>query len=86
MDIINPYKGLFQYTSKDEAYFFGREKETIDLMEMIKNNQLVILYGESGTGKTSLINAKLFPELKRKYYFPIYIRLNFLNNVDPLIQ
>jgi predicted nuclease with TOPRIM domain len=82
----NPYKGLFPYAAEDEKLFFGREKETLDLLAMIKINQLVVLYGDSGTGKTSLINAKLFPELKRLYYFPIYIRLNYTNKSDPLTQ
>ncbi|MGC4037195.1 MAG: hypothetical protein QM764_14650 [Chitinophagaceae bacterium] len=53
---------------------------------MIKNNQLVVIYGDSGTGKTSLIKAKLFPELSRQYYIPIYIRFNYLSKVDPLVQ
>jgi len=86
MGAFNPYKGLFKYTAEDEEYLFGRESETKDLMEMIRNNQLVVLYGESGTGKTSLINARLFPELKRKYYFPIYIRINYLSEMSPLAQ
>jgi len=86
MAFFNPYKGLFKYTAEDEEYLFGRESETKDLMEMIRNNQLVVLYGESGTGKTSLINARLFPELKRKYYFPIYIRINYLSEITPLAQ
>lgn len=83
---INPYKGLFPYGPEDERLFFGRDKETSDLIEMIKNNQLVVIYGDSGTGKTSLIHAKLFPELKRQYYFPIYIRLNYLSTDSPLTQ
>ncbi|MEJ7740118.1 MAG: hypothetical protein WKF97_22080 [Chitinophagaceae bacterium] len=86
MNTLNPYKGLFAYTAKDENVFFGRTRETADLLEMIKNNQLVVLYGESGTGKTSLIKAKLFPELKRQYFYPIYIRLNFTTQSDPLEQ
>lgn len=85
-NLKNPYKGLYQYTSKDESLFFGREKETSDLVQMIKNNQLTVIYGDSGTGKTSLIKAKLFPELSRQYYFPIYIRFNYLGKTDPLTQ
>jgi hypothetical protein len=81
----NPYKGLFPYTEKDEKLFFG-EKETKDLLEMIKNHQFVVLYGESGTGKSSLINAKIFPELRRQYYFPINIRINYISEDAPLKQ
>ena len=86
MNLINPYKGLFPYTSKDEHVFFGREKESSDLIEMIKNNKLVVLFGESGTGKTSLINAKLFPSLRNQYFFPIYIRINFSSTIPPISQ
>lgn len=82
----NPYKGLFPYTSEDEKIFFGREKETADLVEMIRQNKLVILFGESGTGKTSLINAKLFPALQQQYYFPIYIRINYASDKTPIEQ
>jgi uncharacterized protein YlxW (UPF0749 family) len=86
MKLQNPYKGLFPYSSEDESNFFGRSKEVRDLLEMVKTSQLVILFGESGTGKTSLINAKLFPELIRQYYLPIYIRLNYLGKTSPLEQ
>lgn len=86
MNIQNPYKGLFQYSSSDEKIFFGRNQEAEEIIELIKNNQLVTIYGESGTGKTSLINAKIFPELRRQYYFPIYIRLNYISGHDPLAQ
>lgn len=86
MDKNNPYKGLFPYTAADEKCFFGREAEAYELVEMIKNSQLVIIYGESGTGKTSLIHAKLFPELERQYYFPVYIRINYSSMIPPLEQ
>ncbi len=83
----NPYKGLFPYTADDEPLFFGREKEAADLVEMIKMNQFVVLFLASpGTGKTSLINAKLFPTLLRQYYFPILIRINFTAKESPREQ
>ncbi len=86
MSLSNPYKGLFPYTPKDERLFFGREKESLDLVDMIKRNKLVVVFGESGTGKTSLINAKLFPSLRNQYYFPIYIRINFSSPHSPISQ
>jgi|GEM_PF-5754539 len=81
--IINPYKGPFPFSSIDEDVFFGRKKETEQLVTHIKNRQLTIIFGTSGTGKTSLIQAKLLPELKRQYFHPIYLRINF-GVVDPL--
>ncbi|MBF9220405.1 nSTAND1 domain-containing NTPase [Hymenobacter ruricola] len=82
----NPYKGLFRYTAEDESRFFGREQEVKDVIEMVQAKPLVTLYGESGTGKTSLIHAKLFPELNRKYFFTVYIRINFTDKKTPLQQ
>jgi len=82
----NPYKGLYQYSSSDENSFFGRDQEAEEIIELIKSKQLVTLYGDSGTGKTSLIHAKIFPMLCREYFVPIYIRLNYASEVTPLDQ
>jgi len=81
----NPFRGPFSYQEADENNFFGRDMEVEELIKLIKNNRLTLLYGASGTGKTSLIKAKLLPHLKREYFHPIYIRINFANkNEDPL--
>jgi peptidoglycan hydrolase CwlO-like protein len=69
--------------AEDEYRFFGRDAETTQLVNLIHENHLVILFGQSGTGKTSLIRAKLFPTLERLYLNPIYIRINFASE-DPL--
>lgn len=79
----NPYVGLFPFGANDENRFFGRGKETRQLLTMIQDKQLTLLFGSSGTGKTSLIHAKLLPELARLYYHPIYLRINFASE-DPL--
>jgi FtsZ-binding cell division protein ZapB len=79
----NPYVGPFSFLAGDENRFFGRSAETSQLLDMIQKKQLTILFGSSGTGKTSLINAKLLPELRRLYFQPIYIRINFSTD-DPL--
>ena len=80
----NPYKGPFAFSSNDEDRFFGREKETNELVKLIQSCQLTVLLGASGTGKTSLIQAKLLTQLRREYFLPIYIRINF-ESADPLV-
>jgi hypothetical protein len=80
----NPYKGPFPFISEDEDRFFGRKKETAEIVRMIDSCQLTVLFGNSGTGKTSLIQAKLLPQLRREYFHPIYIRINF-ESADPLL-
>jgi hypothetical protein len=78
----NPYKGPFAFGMTDENNFFGRNAETRELINLIKQNQLTVFFGASGTGKTSLINAKLLPQLTREYFHPIYIRINFANKEE----
>jgi len=80
---INPWPGLSSY--KDPAtitkvpfVFCGRDKEKNDLYNLVKNNIFVTLYGKSGLGKTSLLNAGVFPLLRENQYFPINIRLGVL--------
>ena len=56
-------------------FFFGRDKEIEDLSRMIKFQQMVVLYGKSGLGKSSLLNAGVIPKIKSENnYEPIPIR------------
>lgn len=62
-DTKSRFKGIFTYERDDEKSFFGRYDETAELVDKIKNNRLTILYGQSGTGKSSLIQAGIIPAL-----------------------
>lgn len=72
----NPWLGLSSYKYEDASRFYGRDKELQDLAEIIRQNSFTTIYGVSGAGKTSIINAGLFPVLDKEHYLPIYIRLN----------
>ncbi len=72
----NPWKGLASYTYQDADHFYGRDKELDEIASIIKQNAFTTLYGVSGAGKTSIINAGLFPILDKLSYLPIYIRLD----------
>lgn len=81
----NPWAGLASY--EDPAYtmdntltFYGRDDESYDVAKLISNNIIVTLYGRSGVGKTSLLNAGVFPELRLNNYMPIGIRLGVQDN------
>ncbi len=75
-----PYKYLDYYTSADADLFFGREKETQMMVGEILSSRLLVLFARSGSGKTSLINAGVVPELKRRGYETLYVRFES----DPL--
>ena len=62
---IYPYKWLDYYTAADVGIFYGRESETAELINHIHCHRLVVLYGASGTGKTSLLQAGVQPRLER---------------------
>ncbi len=61
-----PYVGPRPFEKEDQELFFGREPETIELSSLIVANPVVLLYAQSGAGKTSLLNAGLIPKLEAK--------------------
>ena len=69
-----PWKGLDFYTEGDTDLFFGREAEELEMLRFVRREALTVLFGRSGTGKTSLLYAGLFPRLRRDNYLPIPIR------------
>lgn len=74
-----PGAGPFDYTQED--IFKGREKDTQRLYRLVKLEQIVVLQGKSGIGKSSLINAGFLPIVdKDKVYEPIVIRFKDRNS------
>ena len=69
------YPGPFPFATDQEEIFCGRETETDQLYTKILANQTIVLHARSGTGKSSLVNAGLIPELKRNNpeFIPITI-------------
>jgi hypothetical protein len=73
----SPYKFLdyYEFTDDDARLFFGRKRETQILLSDILVARLVVLFAETGTGKTSLINAGVRPHLKKRGYETFLIRV-----------
>ena len=59
-----PYKGPDSYEIEDADYFFGRNHETEALVAKILSSRCTLLHAQSGTGKTSLLNARVLPALE----------------------
>lgn len=77
----NPWKGLAAYKEPKAAdeftyAFCGREAATNELADMIRENLFVTLYGQTGIGKTSLLEAGVFPELRKQNYLPVTVRFS----------
>ncbi|MFK8017828.1 MAG: SUMF1/EgtB/PvdO family nonheme iron enzyme [Gammaproteobacteria bacterium] len=56
--------------------FFGRDEELERLTHRVRASRMVVLYGRSGLGKTSLLQAGLYPRLRQFGFLPIPIRFN----------
>ena len=59
----SPYKGLVAYDEADAEFFFGREIERELIAANLMAARLTVLYGPSGVGKTSVINAGVAHDL-----------------------
>src|SRR6187431_1739351 len=79
------FLGLQSYTEAQADLFFGRDAETDTLTTLIQVNTLTIVFGKSGTGKTSLLNAGVFPKLRKSFCLPFRIRLEFNDNSPDLV-
>ena len=75
VDNQNPWLGLTPFTEEFSCYFFGRADETAELFRLLKRERLTVLFGQSGLGKTSMLQAGLFPRLRQADFLPVYTRL-----------
>lgn len=71
----NPWPGLDYYDDEAAAYFHGRKEEIGLLASRMRAEILTVLYGQSGLGKSSLLQAGLFPVLRAQGWLPVYVRL-----------
>lgn len=76
--IIKKWNMLDSYSEGQAIY--GRDTEISSIKESILYNIQTFIYGKSGIGKTSLLQAGVFPQLRQVNYFPVVIRLSFYNN------
>ncbi|HEV7765255.1 MAG TPA: hypothetical protein VGQ76_09655 [Thermoanaerobaculia bacterium] len=58
-----PFHGMSPFTPEDAPFFFGREVERDVLYAHLRSHRLTILYGRSGVGKSSLLQAGLIGHL-----------------------
>jgi hypothetical protein len=83
-----PWPGLAAYDEASRDFFNGRDADTEELLRLVRLAPLTVLYGKSGLGKSSLLQAGLFPRLRQVHDLPIYIRLDISQTADhsPLDQ
>lgn len=70
----NPWLGLESY--KEGEILYGRDDDIRDLSQCVFNDTDTLLYGKSGIGKSSILNAGILPAARRNGYLPVLIRLS----------
>lgn len=70
----SPYVGLRPFREEDFALFFGRDREIRVIASNLQARALTVLYGASGVGKSSVLQAGVLRRLKQEpetsvYYF-----------------
>ncbi|NVB82034.1 MAG: protein kinase [Kofleriaceae bacterium] len=59
----NPYRGLARFDTEHAALFFGRRDETAAVVDRLRAGRLVVIAGDSGVGKSSLVRAGVLPAI-----------------------
>lgn len=57
----NPYRGGLAYDSDHRALFLGRRNDCGTLLDRLRSEPVVVVAGDAGSGKTSLVRAGLLP-------------------------
>jgi WD40 repeat protein len=67
----SPYQGLVPYADEDADWFFGRDDWCDIVVDNLRAYRLAVLYGPSGVGKSSLLDAgvvhRMREEARRNY-------------------
>ena len=74
VDETCPYVGLNAFDESTAKWFFGRDDAWRRLQQKLSLSSFVFVVGVSGSGKSSLVRAKLIPELKQKGYHVYVIK------------
>ena len=81
----SPFKFLDAYTREDREIFFGRDREIEEMYQKVFESKILLVYGISGTGKTSLIDCGLANKFQDSDWLPITVRRG-ANIIDSFIK
>ncbi len=60
----NPFVGLRPFERDEAMLFFGRDEQTLELLERLHEKRFLTVVGSSGCGKSSLVRAGLLSKLQ----------------------
>ena len=62
----SPFRGLMPFTEHHADFFFGRSAEISVFLEYLREEPILPIVGPSGSGKSSFIQAGVFPRLREQ--------------------
>jgi len=86
IDRDNPWPGLASFTERQSELFFGRDEEAEELFRLVRRDELTVLHGQSGLGKTSLLQAGVFPRLRQQDFLPVLVRVDYSPQALPPVE
>lgn len=81
-----PYRGIEAFRLVDEDLLFARENDSRRLIRSVTVYRGVLLYGDSGVGKSSIVNAGLLPEAIREGLAPERLRVQPLEGQEIVVE
>jgi hypothetical protein len=86
IDAEHPWPWLEAFPEQAARFFNGRDDDASALQRCVLSAPVTLLFGKSGLGKSSLLQAGLFPLLRKERLLPVYIRINHDLNAAPVSE
>jgi WD40 repeat protein len=81
-----PFRGIEQFRFVDRPIFFERRDEIRRLIRLVSIYRGTLLYGESGVGKSSVINAGLIPAMLDEGFLPERLRVQPVPGAELVVE
>jgi hypothetical protein len=62
---VSPYRGLASFQERDADIFCGRGAEVAEVLGLLRDEPVLAVVGDSGSGKSSLLQAGLAPAVRQ---------------------
>ena len=81
-----PFRGAEEFRFLDRAIFHARQEETLVLLQKVTIYRGVLLYGDSGAGKSSLVNAGLIPAAQEQGLKVVRVRVQAIAGSEIAVE